>query len=59
MCRKLVKLFGPRRTLRCLRSAAMRRNLSIVFGRNVRKTPAKTLWVPIPIFCLRSSNGRE
>ena len=50
MCRKLVKLFGPRRTLRCLRSAAMRRNLSIVFGRNVRKTPAKTLWVRIPIF---------
>lgn len=24
--------------------------MTVVFGRNVRKTPAKTLWVPIPIF---------
>ena len=50
MRKNSVKSFGSYCSRRCSRTVAMRRGLSVVFGRNVRKIPAKTLWVPIPIF---------
>lgn len=50
MIKVLEELFGPRTAAICDAKSAMRRNLIVVCGRNVRKTPAKTLWVPIPMF---------